>query len=105
MQGINFISVGFDIYGTPYSTAKIQVKNSNMEKEDRPWKNAFLVEKRDISFDGDDNENVLDPQHDGLVIKLYVANHFIRRILVDGGSSINIILLETLKRWTSHIMK
>jgi len=44
-----------------------------------------------ISFEEEDRENIRNPHHDGLVITLYIANHFVRMILVDGGSSVNII--------------
>jgi hypothetical protein len=57
-----------------------------------------LTEGKTISFDDEDMYNVQDPHHDGLVITLYIANHFVRRILIDGGSSVNIIQLETLKK-------
>ncbi|KAK9075509.1 hypothetical protein SSX86_003833 [Deinandra increscens subsp. villosa] len=46
----------------------------------------------------DDRCNVMDPHHDGLVITLYISNHFVKRILIDGGSSANIIQLETLTK-------
>lgn len=39
--------------------------------------------------------NIQDPHHDGLVITLYVANHFVRMILIDGGNSGNIIQLNS----------
>ena len=32
------------------------------------------------------------------MITLYMANHFVRRILVDGGSLVNKILLDALER-------
>ena len=57
-----------------------------------------LTNEKVITFDGDDRDSIQDPHHDGLVITLYIANHFVRRILVDNGSSVNIIQLETLKR-------
>lgn len=41
-------------------------------------------------------KDIQDPHHDGLVITLYIANHFVRRILVGGGCSMNIILLDAL---------
>lgn len=47
-----------------------------MEKEDKPRKNALLTNKKEIYFDEDDMEDMLEPHHDGLVITLYVANHF-----------------------------
>lgn len=61
-------------------------------------KNAFLTDKKEISLNEYGQENVLHPYDDGLLIKLYVANHFVQSILIDGGSSVNIILLETPKR-------
>nr|XP_043639172.1 uncharacterized protein LOC122610242 [Erigeron canadensis] len=51
-----------------------------------------------VTFEEDDMDNIQDPHHDGLVVTLYVANHFVRRILIDNGRSVNIIILETLKR-------
>ncbi|KAI3742202.1 hypothetical protein L1987_59882 [Smallanthus sonchifolius] len=73
-------------------------KEAKTEKGDRPTKTSTLTEKKIICFDEGDRDNVQDPHHDGLVITLYIANHFIHRILIDGGSSVNIIQLEVLKR-------
>ncbi|KAI3783475.1 hypothetical protein L1987_42558 [Smallanthus sonchifolius] len=73
-------------------------KEAKTEKGDRPTKTSTLTEKKVISFDEGDRDNVQDPHHDGLVITLYIANHFIRRILIDGGSLVNVIQLEVLKR-------
>ncbi|XP_022024617.1 uncharacterized protein LOC110924953 [Helianthus annuus] len=57
-----------------------------------------LTSDKVITFDSDDRDSIQDPPRDGLVITLYIANYFVRRILVDNGSSVNIIQLETLKR-------
>ena len=45
-----------------------------------------------------DREEIQDPYHNGLMITIFFTNHFVKRILVDGGYSINIILLDALKR-------
>ncbi|KAK9050700.1 hypothetical protein SSX86_030330 [Deinandra increscens subsp. villosa] len=74
-QIINFISGGSDICGTSYSSAKKHAKESKSEQGDRP-----------------------DPHHDSLVVTLYIANHFVHRILIDNGSSVNIIRLDVLKK-------
>lgn len=95
---INFISGGSDICGTSYSAAKRYAKESKLNKETRPTKNSTLTADRIVSFEEEDRDDIQDPHHDGLVVTLYVANHFVRRILVDGGSSVNIIRLETLKK-------
>ncbi|KAI3744710.1 hypothetical protein L1987_57801 [Smallanthus sonchifolius] len=95
---INFISGGSDICGTSYSATKRHAKEAKTEKEDRPTRTSTVTDQKVISFDEEDRDNVQDPHHDGLVITLYIANHFVRRILIDGGSSVNIIQLEALKR-------
>ena len=48
-----------------------------MEKEERPRKNAFLTDKKDTCFNKDNKEDMLDPEHDGVVITLYVLTHFV----------------------------
>ena len=92
------ISVGFEIYGTSYSTTKRYAKVSITEKEKGPWKNTSISKEKEITFDEAARQDVWDPHLDGLVITLYIANYFFRRILVDGGSSVNIIILYALKR-------
>ncbi|KAI3821220.1 hypothetical protein L1987_08780 [Smallanthus sonchifolius] len=95
---IGFISGGSDICGTSYSAAKRNAKEAKTEQGDRPIKTSSSTKEKVISFDEDDRNDVQDPHHDDLVITLYIANHFIQRILIDGGSSVNIIQHEVLKR-------
>lgn len=61
-------------------------------KKKGPRNNVVLTEKDEVTFYEDERENILDPHNDGLVLNLYIVNHYIRRILVDRGRSINIIL-------------
>ena len=44
-----------------------------------------------IGFTFEEREKVLAPHHDALVISLTIANCLVKRILVDSGSSCNII--------------
>ena len=50
-----------------------------------------------ISFTAKEPEKVLTPHHDALVISFTVANCLVKRILVDNGSSGNIIFQATFK--------
>ncbi|MDV3153310.1 MAG: hypothetical protein Q8755_02945, partial [Candidatus Phytoplasma australasiaticum] len=77
---VYFISGGSDICGTSYSTAKRHAKEAKSENGDRPNRRITVTEGKTISFNDDDMDNVQDPHHDGLVITLYVANYFVRRI-------------------------
>jgi hypothetical protein len=52
------------------------------------------VQKRDIdiiSFSDEDADGVSMPHDDALVVTMTVANHAIHQILVDNGSSAEII--------------
>ena len=58
--------------------------NSERVKSDYP-------ETDEITFTAEEREGVLVPHHDALVISLTIANCLVKRILVDSGSSSNII--------------
>ena len=57
-----------------------------------------MTSQRIITFDEDDRNDIQGPNHDSLVVTLFIANHYVRRILVDGGSSVNIIQHDVLKK-------
>lgn len=67
-----------------------------MEKEESPRNNIAITDKDKVTFSEDERDSILDPSHDGLVMTLYIANHYVRRILADEGSSVKIILQENL---------
>lgn len=50
-----------------------------------------------LSFIDNEDSALINPHHDALVITLLIANCQIKRILVDNGSSTNVIFLKTLK--------
>ena len=56
----------------------------------RPLKTA-RIESFMLSFSEEDAQGVVMPHDDALVVTLTVANHAIHRILVDNGSSADIL--------------
>ena len=50
-----------------------------------------------ISIDEEDAANLADPHHNGIVILLTIGICLLRRVLVDNGSSANIIMLDALQ--------
>jgi hypothetical protein len=54
-----------------------------------------MTEQKIISFDEEDRAHIQDPHHDSLVIQEPI---FRILILIDGGSSVNIIQLDVLKK-------
>ena len=59
-----------------------------------------------LSFIDNEDSTLINPHHDTLLILLVIANCIIKRILVDNGSSTNVIFLNTLREMNideSHI--
>jgi hypothetical protein len=56
----------------------------------RPIK-AAKIESVMLSFSEEDAQGVVMPHHDALVVTVIVANHAIHRILVDNGSSVDVL--------------
>ncbi|XP_076881972.1 uncharacterized protein LOC143530278 [Bidens hawaiensis] len=97
-QIINFISGGSDIFGTSFSSGKRHAKETKLENGERPIRTTTLTDQRVIIFDKEDHMHFQDPHNDGLIINLFIASHYVRRILVDGGSSVNAIQADVLKK-------
>ena len=68
-----------------------------MTVEDRAQKKA-RSEKGEITFSDNDSQHVRFPHSDPLVVDIQMANMMVRRILVDTGSSVNILYKSTLER-------
>jgi hypothetical protein len=95
---INYIAGGSEVCGTSYSAAKRNAKEAKLERGDKPQRTSSILDTQIISFENEDLETIQDPHQDSLVVSLHVANHLVRRILIDNGSSVNIIKLDTLER-------
>ncbi|XP_010682324.3 uncharacterized protein LOC104897199 [Beta vulgaris subsp. vulgaris] len=97
---INVISGGSDICGLTYSAAKRHARDGlnqdAVPKELRHPRDVEL-EAMPITFDDADLGDDRDIHHDGLVISLTVSNCLLKRVLVDNGSSANILMRGALE--------
>ena len=87
---IHVISGGSEISGISHTAANKSTWNAKHDLEAAKPK-SLLLGTDGISFTAKEQEKVLTPHHDALVISLTVANFLVKRILVDNGSSGNII--------------
>ncbi|XP_018479426.2 uncharacterized protein LOC130501630 [Raphanus sativus] len=87
---IHVISGGSEVSGISSAAAKRSTRNARNGQETEVPKHP-LLETDEISFTAREQERVLAPHHDALVISLVIANCLVKRILVDNGSSSNII--------------
>lgn len=64
---------------------------------ERPPK-LFRGEAADITFTEDDARHVHHPHNDALVIKALIGGFNVHRVLVDNGSSVNILAYDTYQK-------
>ncbi|XP_074290609.1 uncharacterized protein LOC141617324 [Silene latifolia] len=82
--------------GLTYSAAK---RHATETKGDKP-EFSLRVSRQDlleISFNEADILDEAEHHHDALIITLSIGNCLVKKILVDTGSFVNLIMLETLK--------
>ncbi|XP_056695513.1 uncharacterized protein [Spinacia oleracea] len=98
---VNVISGGSDICGLTSSAAKkINRGESEAVKEGQTEDEVALdksLAAMIITFDDSDSTDTQQEHHDGLVISLPIGNALIKRILIDNGSSANVLFLEALQ--------
>ncbi|XP_070025443.1 uncharacterized protein [Nicotiana sylvestris] len=89
---INVLSGGEDINGVTYTTAnkisKVAITHGKRVRH--------ALEEKSITFDDADADGVLSPHNNALVISLLVHDTNVKQVLIDPGSSVNIILLRVL---------
>ncbi|KAF3530371.1 hypothetical protein DY000_02040989 [Brassica cretica] len=81
---------GSEVIGISHAAAKKRTWNAKYGLEAAKPK-RLLLGTDEISFTAREQEKILAPHHDALVISLNVVNCLVKRILVDNGSSGNII--------------
>ncbi|XP_070020099.1 uncharacterized protein [Nicotiana sylvestris] len=87
---VNVISGGEEINGMTYTTAN---KVSKVTITHGKWV-RHILEEESITFD--DADGVLTPYNNTLVISLLAHDTNVKRVLIDPGSFVNIILLRVL---------
>ncbi|XP_074297650.1 uncharacterized protein LOC141628399 [Silene latifolia] len=93
---VNVITGGSELCGLTYSAAK---RHATRTKGDRPESSCGINRQNlpSVTFDETDAGFALEQHHDVLIITLPIGNCEVKKILVDTGSSLNLIMLETLK--------
>ncbi|XP_062103457.1 uncharacterized protein LOC133814527 [Humulus lupulus] len=96
---LNVITGGSEVSGVTHSIAKRHARQTNWIKGESSGieKNTISLPAQTISFSTTESTRLLNLHHDALVIALYIANFLTKRILIDNGSSTNILFLSALK--------
>ncbi|XP_062075032.1 uncharacterized protein LOC133779045 [Humulus lupulus] len=98
-QTVNVITGGSEVSGVTHSAAKRHARQTNWIKGEssETEKNTINLPAQTISFSTTESTKLLNPHHDALVIALYIANCLTKHILIDDGSSANILFLSVLR--------
>ncbi|XP_074301182.1 uncharacterized protein LOC141632541 [Silene latifolia] len=93
---VNVITCGSELCGLTYSAAK---RHATRTKGDRPENSCRTNHQNfpSVTFDETDAGSAPEQHHDALIITLPIGNCKVKKILVDTGSSVNLIMMETLK--------
>ncbi|XP_021866632.2 uncharacterized protein [Spinacia oleracea] len=98
---VNVISGGSDICGLTSSAAKKINRGESEDVKEEQTEDEVALDKSlaamTITFDDSDSTDAQQEHHDGLVISLPIGNALIKRILIDNGSSANVLFLEALQ--------
>ena len=109
---INFIARGSEASGVSYSPAKRHTRHV-LNTEIQPSREHPSTYDETVICKSTDKSDLFSPHHDALVISLHIANCLTKRILIDNGSSCNILFNSALRemqvdesklsRWTTML--
>ncbi|XP_057808714.1 uncharacterized protein LOC131023186 [Salvia miltiorrhiza] len=93
------ISGGSEVSRITHSAAKRHTRQarSNKAGEDVPSRAKTGLPTQTISFQTTESDKLLNPHHDALVISIYIANCLTKRVLIDNGSSANIMFISAFR--------
>ncbi|XP_074265775.1 uncharacterized protein LOC141588220 [Silene latifolia] len=93
---VNVIKGGSKLCGLTYLAAK---RHATKTKGDKPEFSCRIsrLDLLAVTFDKTDAQTTPEQHHDALIITLPIGNCTVKKILVDNGSSVNLIMLETHK--------
>ena len=93
-----YVITGGPVYGGTVSGAKASLKEFRHMvnyNDKRYWPNPPRIPH--ISFTPEDFEGIIFPHDDPLVITVRISNKNVHRVLVDSGSSANILFMDAFR--------
>ncbi|XP_024016315.1 uncharacterized protein LOC112089789 [Eutrema salsugineum] len=94
-QRINMIMGGSQYYQDTVSSIKAYQHRAEAKEN---WTEPTDLPNTVISFAEEETAEIDRPHNDPLVLELTIRDHDVVRVLIDTGSSVNVIFRETLKR-------
>ncbi|XP_070007681.1 uncharacterized protein [Nicotiana sylvestris] len=94
----NIITRGDEVNGVTYTaaqkTSKVTITHGKRVRQ--------VLDGNSISFNNEDVDGLTIPHNDALLISLLINDTNIKRVLIDTGSSVNIILLRVVNEMQAN---
>lgn len=94
---MNVITGGSEVSGITYSAARRHARAAVKPETNLSPTPQTGASNLVLSFIDNEDSTLINPHHDALVISLLISNCRIKRILVDNGSSTNVVFLSAHK--------
>ncbi|XP_057780215.1 uncharacterized protein LOC130998827 [Salvia miltiorrhiza] len=96
---VNVISGGSEVSGITHSAAKKHTRQARSSRTGENVTGQAMANQptQTISFQTTESDKLLNPHHDALVISIYIANCLTKRVLIDNGSSANIMFINAFR--------
>nr|XP_009620732.1 uncharacterized protein LOC104112502 [Nicotiana tomentosiformis] len=98
LKQVNVITGGDEVNGVTYTiakkTSKVMVTHGKRVRQ--------VLDENSITFDDEDADGLIIPHNDALVVSLLVHDTNVKRVLIDPGSSVNIILLRVVNEMQAN---
>ncbi|XP_057780030.1 uncharacterized protein LOC130998612 [Salvia miltiorrhiza] len=96
---VNVISGGSEVSGITHSAAKRHTRQAMSTRTRGSVTSQATTDQptQTISFQTTESDKLLNPHHDALVISIYIANCLTKRVLIDNGSSANIMFINAFR--------
>ncbi|GFZ03474.1 hypothetical protein Acr_16g0000980 [Actinidia rufa] len=96
---IQTIHGGFGSGGYSTSSRKRHARSAHRPAEEEVYNlSSFVVDQTPITFSNDDLRGLHLPHDDALVVSAVIANFNVQRILIDNGSSADILFISAFER-------
>ncbi|KAL0463373.1 UNVERIFIED_CONTAM: hypothetical protein Slati_0224900 [Sesamum latifolium] len=96
MKGAIHTIVGGPIGGDSEKSRKKYIKY--LETDRRSYQTLSVDKEEEIIFVKEDLDIDAGPQNDPMVIRMDIANFVVHKVLVDNGSSVDILFIDVLRK-------
>ena len=94
---MNVIMGGSEVSGITYSATRRHARVTVNPETNCPLSSSYTATDQIINFVDNEATGLINPHHDTFFISLLITNCRIKRVLINNGSSTNVLFLNALR--------